>query len=66
MVTNNIATKIDVRYIRNTANKSSSNILSVENFHEYVHSKNIRPVPGDLKAYWDNSQEFFEILWSNV
>lgn len=66
MVTNNIATVNQVKYVRNTANRKSSNILSIENFHEYVHSNNIRPIPGDLKAYWDNSQEFFEILWGNV
>ncbi len=66
MVINKIATSKDVKYVRNTAQRASSNILSVENFHEYVHSKNIRPVPGDLKAYWDNCQEFFEILWKNM
>ncbi len=66
MIINNIATDEEVKYVRNTSQKSSSNILSVDNFHEYIHSGNIRPVPGDLKAYWDNSQEFFEILWKNV
>lgn len=66
MVTNEIATKNQVKYVRNTTNNTSSNILSVDSFHDYVHSDHIRPVPGDLKAYWDNSQEFFEILWENV
>ena len=66
MVRNDIASNAQVKYVRNTANKNSSNILSIDNFHEYVHSSNIRPIPGDLKAYWDNSQEFFEILWENV
>jgi hypothetical protein len=66
MVNSKIAMESDVKYMRNTSNRNNSNILSVENFHEYVHSKHIRPVPGDLKAYWDNTEEFFKILWENV
>lgn len=66
MVNSNVATPADVKYMRNTTKSNSSNILTVDSFHDYVHSNNIRPVPGDLKAYWENSQPFFEILWANV
>ena len=66
MVISTIATKKDVKYMRDTAQRTSSNILTVDSFHDYVHSNNIRPVPGDLKAYWENTQDFFEILWGNV
>jgi hypothetical protein len=37
--------------------------LSIENFHEYVHSSTTQPSPVDLKTKWDNLQWFFETLW---
>ena len=40
--------------------------LSIENFHEYVHSTTTQPSSSELKSKWDNLQEFFEILWSDL
>lgn len=40
--------------------------LSIENFHEYVHSGTTQPSSSELKAKWDNLQEFFEILWESL
>ena len=40
--------------------------LSIENFHEYVHSTKTQPTSGDLKGRWDNLQEFFQILWDDI
>lgn len=40
--------------------------LSIENFHEYVHSGTTQPTSSELKGKWDNLQEFFEILWGEL
>lgn len=40
--------------------------LSIENFHEYVHSTTTQPSSSELKGKWDNLQEFFEILWGDL
>jgi len=40
--------------------------LSIENFHEYVHSTTTQPSSSELKSKWDNLQDFFEILWSDL
>ena len=52
----------------NNINKvgSSKGYLSIENFHEYVHSSTVEPTSGELKGQWDNLEEFFEILWGDL
>lgn len=40
--------------------------LSIENFHEYVHSGTTQPTSSELKGKWENLQEFFEILWGDL
>ena len=40
--------------------------MSIENFHEYVHSHTTEPTSSELKAQWNNLQEFFEILWGDL
>jgi len=40
--------------------------LSIENFHEYVHSTTTQPSSSELKSKWDNLQDFFEILWGSL
>jgi hypothetical protein len=40
--------------------------LSIDHFHAYVHSATVQPTPGELKAKWDNLQEFFITLWSSL
>lgn len=47
-----------------TNSATNSDLLSIENFHQYVHSYKEQPTSSDLKLKWDNLQEFFEILWS--
>lgn len=59
------ATTQQLKPIRSVTNKGAS-ILSIDHFHEYVHSFKIQPVPVDLIYKWDNLQEFFEILWREV
>lgn len=54
-----------LKNIRSVAAKGNS-ILSIDNFHEYVHSFKTQPVPIDLIYKWDNLQEFFEILWLEI
>lgn len=46
-----------------TNSSTNSDLLSIENFHQYVHSYKEQPTSSDLKLKWDNLQEFFEILW---
>lgn len=52
----------------NTVGSASGLIsyLSIENFHEYVHSSTTQPSPVDLKTKWDNLQWFFETLWCEL
>lgn len=48
---------------RVASSKAEDNILSIENFHQYVHSNSRLPQPTDLKQAWDELQGFFELLW---
>lgn len=59
------ATHQQLKAIRSITNKGVS-ILSIDNFHEYVHSFKTQPIPVDLIYKWDNLQEFFEILWQEI
>jgi len=59
---NEIAKKDQLANIRKVATYRN-NILSIQNFHDYVHSYKSEPTSNDLKTKWDNLQEFFEILW---
>lgn len=60
-----IAVSNQLKNIRAVTNKGSS-ILSINNFHEYVHSFKAHPVPADLIYKWDNLQEFFVILFTEI
>jgi hypothetical protein len=62
---NKSADKKQLKNIRSVTNKGTS-ILSIDSFHEYVHSFKTQPVPIDLIYKWDNLQEFFEILWGEI
>lgn len=61
----NIASSNQLKNIKNVGSRKNS-ILSIENFHEYVHSSKNQPMPIDLIIAWDNLQEFFEILWEEI
>jgi hypothetical protein len=43
--------------------KKENTYLSIDNFHEYVHSTTTQPCSSELKSKWDMLQPFFEILW---
>ncbi len=42
---------------------NSSNIMSVDTFHHYVHNTHMIPKPVDLNKTWDSLQPFFEKIW---
>lgn len=65
MENNGIATKSQLKNIRNVA-IAKNTILSINNFHDYVHSFETEPTSSDLKAKWNNLQEFFELLLSYI
>ena len=46
-----------------TNSSTNTDLLSIENFHQYVHSYKAQPTSSDLKLKWDNLQEFFVLLW---
>jgi len=46
--------------------KNEKSFLSIERFHEYVHSKTVQPSPKELKTKWDLLQPFFELLWDDL
>lgn len=45
---------------------SQKSYLSIVNFHEYVHSTTTQPSSNELKAKWDNLEEFFVTLWESL
>ena len=46
--------------------KKTQSYLSIEKFHEYVHSDTIEPAPGELKKKWEFLQPFFVALWGEI
>lgn len=46
--------------------KKGISYLSIERFHEYVHSLTVQPTNSELKLKWDNLQAFFEILFKET
>jgi hypothetical protein len=60
-----VANPNQLKNINNVASKRDS-ILSIENFHEYVHSSKVQPTPTDLIIKWEGLQEFFEIMWEEI
>lgn len=62
MEASKIATSKQLSNIRKVAIAKTS-ILSIDNFHDYVHSYKSQPSSSDLKLKWENLQEFFELLW---
>lgn len=46
--------------------KKENTYLSIDNFHEYVHSTTTQPSTNELKLKWDNLQLFFETLWLDL
>ncbi len=51
--------------IRKVATQNPS-LLSIQNFHDYVHSLKVIPKPADLILKWDELQEFFEIIYNKI
>lgn len=60
-----VAERLQLVNVRSVTNKGNS-VLSIDNFHQYVHSFKTQPVPVDLIYKWDNLQEFFIILWAEI
>lgn len=60
-----IATPKQLTNIKKVPSAKTS-LLSIDNFHDYVHSYKSQPSSSDLKLKWDNLQEFFKILWSYI
>jgi hypothetical protein len=58
-------TKTSLRNIRKVATNNPS-ILSIQNFHEYVHAIKVIPKPMDLILKWDELQPFFEIVYNQI
>ncbi|AYQ56055.1 hypothetical protein MS2017_0306 [Bathymodiolus thermophilus thioautotrophic gill symbiont] len=60
-----LSTSRQLKNIRTVAT-DKNNLLSIQNFHGYVHCYKTQPTLNDLKLKWDNLEEFFEILWSSL
>lgn len=48
------------------SSSKNQSYLSIENFHDYVHSSTIQPCSNELKTKWDNLEGFFTILWDEI
>ena len=46
--------------------RKENTYLSIDNFHEYVHSTTTQPSSNELKTKWDNLQGFFELIWAEL
>ena len=66
MEDNSIATKNDLKNIRRIGSSSGQNYMSVDVFHEYVHSLQTVPESSDMKQKWSNLENFFKLLWDDV
>lgn len=55
----------DLKNIRKVATNKQS-VLSINNFHDYVHSLKVIPAPDDLKYKWDNLESFFTIVYNDI
>ena len=55
--------KVKLRPIRKFADTSNSTISNVDTLHAYIHDRHLHPTPGDLKAHWDNIEEFIARIW---
>ncbi len=49
-----------------THTKDKNSILGIDTLHSYVHSNQMSPTADVLLTTWDNIQEFFVALWSNI
>ncbi|MCO6174487.1 hypothetical protein NHF50_05470 [Flavobacterium sp. NRK F10] len=47
------------------SSKMQHSYLSIEKFHQYVHSSTLEPSSSELKAKWDLLQPFFVVLWQD-
>lgn len=65
-----IATDQELSSIKKVASSSNSStnsdLLSIENFHQYVHSYREQPTSSALILKWDNLQGFFVIIWNYI
>jgi hypothetical protein len=64
LVARNQLSTQQARPVRIAAEKDKYFAASISVMNEYVHSPYIFPMPGDLRAGWDNLQPFFIALWS--
>ncbi len=59
--------KSEFESIRTVASSSKyQSYLSIEKFHQYVHSGTVEPSSGELKSKWNHLSRFFEILWLEI
>jgi hypothetical protein len=48
------------------AAKREHSYLSIEKFHQYVHSTTLEPSSSELKTKWNLLEPFFQILWDEL
>lgn len=46
--------------------KGEHSYLSIEKFHQYVHSTTLEPSSSELKTKWNLLEPFFQILWDDL
>jgi len=48
------------------SSKKEHSYLSIEKFHQYVHSTTLEPSSSELKTKWDLLQPFIQLLWDEM
>lgn len=67
MLTLNKYKKSEFENIRSVGSSSKyQTYLSIEKFHQYVHSTSVEPTSGELKSKWNHLSGFFIILWDEI
>lgn len=59
-----ILTKQEANAVRKASNDKRILATSIFTLNQYVHNKDLAPLPSDLRSAWDNLQPFLEKVWA--
>jgi hypothetical protein len=63
LVARKVMTQQQVKGINHAASEKHTIGANITTFNQFVHNPHYSPLANDLRAYWDNLQSFFEVVW---